>query len=411
MSPAPIGVVVKGWPRLSETFVARELVGLEARGFDLRLIALRQPAETLRHPIHDRLRASVLYLPEHLSAAPMRVSRAWNRARVLPGWTAAHRALREDLRVDPSRNRLRRFGQALVLATEADPAIGLLYAHFLHTPASVARYAALLMGRPWAVSAHAKDIWTSPEADLATKLADCAFAVTCSATGAARLSALSARPVALAYHGLDRDGFGPAPRRERRGGPVRLLSVGRLVPKKGYRDLLHALARLPAEPTWHYEHVGGGVEAGDLRRLARDLDLEARITWHGPLTAPDVLAAYRRAEIFVLASRIADDGDRDGVPNVILEAMSQRLPCVATCLPAIEEVLGDGTEGLLVPPGDPAALAGAMARLIGDPALRAAMGEAAEGRVHRDFSHEPGLDLIETLLRAAAPCVSPSTRR
>jgi hypothetical protein len=169
-----IGVVLKGWPRLSESFIAQELAALEAQGLPLQLIALRRPTESMVHPVHREVAAPVLYLPEYLHEAPLRVLRAWRVARRLPHWRAAWRLFLADLARDPSRNRIRRFGQALVLAAEADPALDFLYAHFLHTPASVARYAALLRGLGWAVSAHAKDIWTTPDWEIRRKLADCA---------------------------------------------------------------------------------------------------------------------------------------------------------------------------------------------------------------------------------------------
>jgi hypothetical protein len=162
-----IGVVLKGWPRLSESFIAQELAALEARGFRLQLISLRRPTDKATHPAHRMVRAPVLYVPEYLHEAPLRLARAAWKARRRPGWRSAWRIFRADFARDRSRNRIRRFGQALILAAEADPAIGLLYAHFLHTPASVARYAALLLGLDWAVSAHAKDIWTTPDWEIA----------------------------------------------------------------------------------------------------------------------------------------------------------------------------------------------------------------------------------------------------
>ena len=135
--------------------------------------------------MHGQIRAPVLYLPEYLKDAPRRVLAGWRRARRLPGYAAARRAWLADLSRDPTPNRIRRFGQALVLAAEAAPEIGHLHAHFLHTPASVARYAAVMRGLPWSVSAHAKDIWTTPEWEKRGKLASAEWAVTCTEAGRA----------------------------------------------------------------------------------------------------------------------------------------------------------------------------------------------------------------------------------
>jgi glycosyltransferase involved in cell wall biosynthesis len=405
LSPPPIGqrvaVVLKGYPRLSETFIAQEILALEQRGLDIEIVSLRQPTDRVSHPVHGLIAAPVLYLPEYLKDAPRRVLAAWRRARRLPGYTAARRAWLRDLGRDPTPNRIRRFGQALVLAAEASPEIGRLHAHFLHTPASVARYAALMRDLPWSVSAHAKDIWTIPAWEKREKLAAAAWTVTCTAEGRRHLAALAPAPdkVALCYHGIDLDRFPPLPPRltdavadgSDSARPVMLLSVGRAVEKKGYDDLLAALARLPPGLAWRLVHIGGGALAARLQRRAQRLGLADRIEWRGARPQPDVLAAYRAADLFVLAAKIGRDGDRDGLPNVLIEAQSQSLACIATRLPGIVELIEDGRTGMLVPPGDPAALAAALAALIGDPARRRLLGAAGTARVRQDFAMQHGI--------------------
>ena len=401
-----IGVVLKGYPRLSETFIAQELAALERRGFALALFSLRRPTDTATHPVHGEIAAPVVYLPEYLRDEPLRVLRAWLAARRLPGYRAAFAAWRADLARDRTANRARRFGQALVLATELPADVGHLHAHFLHTPASVTRYAAMMRGLPWSVSAHAKDIWTTPEWEKREKLASCAWATTCTRANAVHLRALAGDPaqVDLVYHGIDAKRFPPPDARGAPGGrrPVVILSVGRAVEKKGYDDLLPALARLPASLDWRFEHVGGGPELPGLREEARALGIAERVTWFGALAQPEVLARYRAADVFVLSSRVAGDGDRDGLPNVLMEAQSQRLPCVATAVSGIPELIEDGVTGLLVPPRDREALAGAIARLVADPALRARLGEAGRERTLRDFVLERGIDRLAARFGGAA---------
>jgi hypothetical protein len=150
-----IGVVLKGYPRLSETFVAQELLGLEQAGLALHLFSMRHPTDTQVHPVHGEIKAPVSYLPEYLHDEPLRVARNWWRARRMPGYRAARARFLADLKGDLTRHRVRRWGQALVLAGELPADIGLLHAHFIHTPASVTQYAALLTGLPWTCSAHA----------------------------------------------------------------------------------------------------------------------------------------------------------------------------------------------------------------------------------------------------------------
>jgi glycosyltransferase involved in cell wall biosynthesis len=215
--------------------------------------------------------------------------------------------------------------------------------------------------------------------------------------------------ITLVYHGLDfsrfpaagcddadlaaspRDGSDPAR-------PVIVLSVGRAVAKKGYDDLLDALAALPAGQHWRFVHVGGGPLLPALRRQADRLGLSPRIEWRGAQPQEAVLAAYREADIFVLASRIAADGDRDGLPNVLMEAQSQGVVCLATATPGIRELIEDGITGVLVPPGAPAELGGALARLIGAAQYRADLAIAGERRVRQEFGMAAGIARLAAML-------------
>jgi glycosyltransferase involved in cell wall biosynthesis len=417
-----VGFVLKGYPRLSETFIAQEIRALEARGLDIRIVSLRHPTDAKRHPIHAEIAASVLYLPEYLWRQPLRVLAGWRASRRLPGYRGARAAFLRDLRRDPSPNRIRRFGQALVLVGELPADVTRLHAHFMHTPASVARYAALLRGLPWSFSAHAKDIWTTPAWEQSEKLAACRWAVACTEAGAAHLRDLAPEPgrVELIHHGLDGSRFPPPARRPgARDGddvadPVRLLSVGRAVPKKGYDDLLTALALLPRDLAWRFTHIGGGPLLDGLKRQAMALGIAGRIEWRGAQAQEAVLAAYREADLFALASRIAGDGDRDGLPNVLLEAQSQRLAAVATALPGIAELIEPEVTGILVPPADPPALAAALERLIRHPQERARLGAAAEVRVRTRFTLDAGIERLAEkfgLRQAAEPCALRSMRR
>jgi glycosyltransferase involved in cell wall biosynthesis len=396
-----VAVVVKGYPRLSETFIAQELLGLERRGVALRIVSLRHPTDRLRHPIHDEIAAPVTYLPEYLWREPLRCLRAWRLARRLPGYGAARQDFLADLRRDATANRIRRFGQACVLAAELDGTVTALHAHFLHTPGSVARYAARLLGLPFSLSGHAKDVWTTPGWEIREKLRDAAWTVTCSAAAAAHLQTLAPEtPVEVIYHGLDLARFpAGATRTAPRDGrdsddPVRILSVSRAVEKKGLDTTLAALAALPETVHWRFTHIGAGPALAGLQRQAASLGIADRIAWLGAKSQAEVLAALREADLFVIAAKIAGGGDRDGLPNVLMEAQSQGLPVVATRLSAIPELVVDGETGLLVPPEDSAALAAALMRLIGDPALRRALGDAGERHVRGYFDGEPWLDRL-----------------
>jgi len=397
-----VAFVLKGYPRLSETFIAQEILALERLGLDILIVSLRHPTDRSMHPIHRQIGAAVLYLPEYLHQEPLRVWCGWLRSRRKAGYRAAQTAWLADLRRDPTPNRIRRFSQALVLAAELPDDITHIHAHFLHTPASVARYTALLTGLDWTASAHAKDIWTLPKWEKRSKLAEARWIVTCTEVARRHLAGLTSRPDAvwLCYHGVDLARFGPPPPRSgKRDGsdpqrPVLILSVGRPVAKKGYDDLLEALALLPAGLHWRFAHIGGGALRATLKRQAERLGLSRRIEWRGAMVQPEVLAAYREADVFVLASKVANDGDRDGLPNVLIEAQTQELACLSTSVSAIPELIEHNVTGLLVPPGCPPALAEALERLIRDPVERAQFGAAGEHRVRRLFSMEDGADLL-----------------
>jgi glycosyltransferase involved in cell wall biosynthesis len=406
---ARVAVVLKGWPRLSETFIAQEIAGLEARGVALEIWSLRRPGDAARHPVHDRVAARTVYLPEYLKDDPERVLRAWLKARRLPGYRAARAKFLADLRRDPTANRLRRWGQALVLAAELPRSVEHLYAHFLHTPSSVARYAAAMRRLPWSVSAHAKDIWTSHDWEMKEKLNDCSWLVTCTALGLERLRAVAPNPtrLKLVYHGLDLAHLPPPPlRHSRRDGtdpadPVLILSIGRKVEKKGYADLLDALARLSPSLSWRFEHIGAGELSDSLKDQAKRLGIAERCCWYGARPQQEVFATLGRADLFVLASKTAADGDMDGLPNVLMEAAHQGLAIVSTRAAAIGEFLTDGESGLLVAPGAPHELAPALERLARDPGLRRRMAERASEIVRTRFSFSAGVDWIAGALGQA----------
>jgi glycosyltransferase involved in cell wall biosynthesis len=416
-APRRIAVVVKGYPRLSETFIAQEILALEERGIALEIWSLRRPTDKAVHPMHTRISAPVTYLPEYLYQAPLRVLRGllWSARR--PNIGALLQLFWRDLRRDPAPNRLRRLGQAFVMAREMPDAVAHIHVHYLHTPASVVRYAALLTGRSWTFSAHAKDIWTTPAWEKREKIADAAWGMTCTAQGAAHLNSLAPTPdrVALAYHGLDLGRFPapPASRPARDGSdpadPVRIVSVGRAVAKKGYADLIKALAALPDGLHWRFAHVGGGELLDGLKAQAEASGIAGKIAWLGAKPQPEVVALLREADLFVLPAKEARSGDRDGLPNVLMEAASQGLAIVATDFAGIPEFIRDGSEGQLVRPGDWGALSNAVNLLARDPEQRSRLGSAAYLRLSRDFTFNDTVDLLAARFRAlsgAAPLLT-----
>lgn len=413
----PIGLVLKGYPRLSETFISQEILELQRAGYDLHIISLRHPTDKAIHPINREITAPVTYLPEYVHWEPLRVLKAWWNVRKRPGYARAWRAFIKDLKGDFCRNRFRRFAQALVIAHEFGPSSSqckaCLYAHFLHTPTSATRYAAKIMQVPFAISAHAKDIWTSPSWEIKDKLEDCRWLATCTLGAKNHLETLSSRQniVNLVYHGLDLQRFPAVERREQtRDGtnphdPVRIVTVGRAVPKKGIDLLIDALSRLPSTLHWHWTHIGGGPLKSAFEDQVQALNIAQHCTFKGAQAQSDVLECYRQSDLFVLPCRIDSSGDRDGLPNVIVEAQSQGLAVVSTPISGIPELIEHKRNGLLVPVDDADALKHALVELIRDPTLRSSLGDAGQAIVHERFNHKTAIlglfDLMDQLLEVA----------
>ena len=399
-------IILKGYPRLSETFIAQEILNLQKAGLDLQLISLRHPTDTKRHPIHHEITAPIIYLPEYVHDEWRRCFSAWRKARRLPGYKKARNIWLRDLIRDRTRNRFRRFVQSLVAATEIDQNSRWLYGHFIHTPGSVTRYTAVMRELPFSFSAHAKDIWTSPDWELSEKLNDARWTVTCTKGGAKYLASLATDQdaVRLVYHGLDLERFpNPNSTPSTRTGKtaknaIQLLSVGRAVEKKGLDTLLEALALLPEALHWHWTHIAGGPLLNELIAQSERLGISDKLTFLGSQAQSRVLKAYGDSDLFILPCRIAADGDRDGLPNVIVEAQSQRLPVISSPISGIPELIEDRENGLLIPPNSPLELANAIAELAEKPKLRLIMGKKGMARVHKNFNAANEISLLLELL-------------
>ena len=409
-SPLTICALVNAWPRLATTFIAQEFIGLEEHGVNLWLAAL-EDGGPVRHELHDRLRAPIHYIPEQPFKLRHELLRACIKFLISGSMPRALSLLRQELRSPKKRRaKLVTFARALVLASRIPREARLIYCHFLYPTGSIARYAAALTGLPLAASAHARDIFVRPDPELRRMLSTTEWVTTCNIPGAERLRHLAPEPerIHLIYHGLSLGRFPEEPpeRGERDGtdptSPVRLLSVGRAIEKKGFDILLEAFANLPPGLHWHWQHIGAGKLSDALKGEAGRLGLDGRITWSGARDQAFVIQAYRDSDLFLLPSRQATDGDQDGLPNVLMEAQTQALACLSTNFSAIPELIIDGETGVLVPPGDVEALAKALTELIRSPERRKAIGMAGYERVRRDFRAEDGIAEIARLIRETA---------
>ena len=389
-----IAYVMKRFPRLTETFILNEIAVMEAMGAKLMLFSLLQPEPPPHHPQVGQLRAPLDHLPPRLLDKTRTLARAHGGNLIRsPGRYAACllRATWLSIRSPSPAAVWRQFLRAGFVADRCTRAgVGLIHAHFANTPSAVAWFASRMSGIPFSFTAHAKDLYLTAPRSLQRRARDARFIATCTGHNVEYLrSILPERDhgkVRLAYHGIDLHRFVRRSASPPAGKPAFILSVGRLVPKKGHDDLIDALAALAERgASFTCEIVGGGPLHDELQGRIDRLGLADRVKLVGARSQIELIEYYQRADIFALAPRIVANGDRDGIPNVLGEAMAIGVPVVATAVSGIPELVRDGQSGLLVQPGAPDQMAGALLRLIDDPALRAKLADDARAALELNF--------------------------
>ena len=389
-----LGYILKGYPRISETFISNEIQLLEDLGFSLHLFSLRHPRESFTHESVKRIRARVDYLPHTLLAHLPRLiyyNALLYRSRP-EVYAKAFRLMLGRWRRTRKAATLKHLLQAGYLVQKFLPGTGVehLHAHFAHSPTSVALFTSQLSGLPYSFTAHAKDIYTSDPRQLREKIDLAKFVVTCTDYNRLYLQQLASdtQPIHRVYHGIDSDLFSSPAESRMLSPPYRVLSIARLVEKKGLETVFLALRRLLDEGySLRYTLIGDGEERGPLLNLLRRLGLDTICDWLGTRPHEEVLEQYRQADLFVLGCEVARNGDRDGIPNVFLESMAMGVPVLATEVSAIPELVEDGVSGLLVSPGQPEAMATAMTRLLLDSNLRSQIITAGRRRVKEEFDN------------------------
>ncbi|HEY3020923.1 MAG TPA: glycosyltransferase family 4 protein [Solirubrobacteraceae bacterium] len=430
-----IAYVLKAFPRLSETFIASEILRVEQAGQPVRLFVMKpvEPWERAdSYPVVERISARPVCLPRSGSLSNSTLRR-WLR-RNLPAHLPALRrvarrhplrtarvalaALAQMARELPRAGRrlpdvyVKELLQAVALADELTrcPDVAHLHAHFAHGATTVTWWASRITGLPFSFTAHARDIWSpaiNPGGLLARKLRAARFVVTCTEANRRHLQSLApGARVHLVYHGLNDDvsrEIATAPPPAERNGRLRVLGVGRLVRKKGFDVLVDACAELRRrEVPFEAAIVGpAGDHADELRRRIGALGLEGRVSLAGVMDQVRLCEEYRRADVLAQPCRLLAD-DRDGIPNVLVEGMACGVPVVATAVSGIPELVSDGVNGLLVPPDDPRALADALQRLWDDRALARRLGRAGADTVRERFDGERLAGRLVELFAGAA---------
>lgn len=398
--------LTKRFPRLSETFILDEILGLEQAGLPLRLVSIADPGEPLRQERTARVRSAVTYL--HRPGGVWAKAASWSgmalallamAVRRPRAFLAAVRGLRDR---ESAATAVKHLLEAASLARAAERSGSRhIHAAFAHSPAAIAEIASALIGVPFSFAAHAKDLYLSNPRHLARRIEKAEFVMVCSASareallqvasanlGEERSAALAGR-VLLQYHGVDIERFAPRAAVESASACPVILAVGRLVPKKGYPVLIDALAELAAKGVdFRCRVVGGGGMREELEARIGTAGLAGKVELLGARTHEEVKEEYAKADLFVQSSVVVAGGDRDGVPNSVLEAMATGLGVVGTDVAGIPEVILDGETGLVVPAGDRVALAAAIESLLTDTALRARLGGAARRKVEDELARD-----------------------
>ena len=399
--PRRVMYLVRSWPRLSQTFVVNEILEQERLGTQVELYSLSRSDERLVQPQVRSVRATVRHLDEphrhrRLGAvrdhalvarrAPIRYARTLAFAAGRPHLAHGYATL-TTLGCLAAAVRL---AAAVHRGRVAGEPIDHLHAHFAHDPALVVLMTSRLTGLPYSITAHARDLYQIPVRSLRARARGAEAVITCCAANVDYLRsvlppALHPR-LRLIHHGVQLDRFVPAPRAEA-SRPVQILSVGRLVEKKGFPDLLGACARLRngTPDSFRLRILGDGPLREELLRLRDRLGLDDVVELVGERDGDGVLRAYQEADVFALTPWTPDDGDRDGVPNVIVEAMACGLPVVTTDAGGITEAVRHGVNGLVAAPRDVPALARHLAELVADADRRRALGDAGRRAAEERF--------------------------
>jgi glycosyltransferase involved in cell wall biosynthesis len=389
-----LAYIVGQFPSLSETFILREIVALRNKGFDMLIFSLNRPSSSKIHAEAVPLLSQVRYPSPFPSGRLIH-----NHYRVFCSAPSLYcrEAVRSMLHGPAG---VRRFRLAADFAAEARRLhIDHLHAHFAFMPTDVAMIMACLLKRPFSFSAHAQDIFTQNAAALARKAAPAAFVTTCSQHGykylRKNLPALPADKIVMIHHGIDPTRFLPV-----NSAKPRILAVGRLEEKKGFAYLLRACGKMTMKGVdFSCTILGTGSLEDKLEEELLRCNASGSVVLHGEATQEELQEFFNAAQVLVVPSVLTGNGDRDGIPNVILEAMAMKIPIVATTTGAIHEAVTDGENGLLVPPADPDALADAIERLLADRGLRQRLGEAGRTRVLNQFDISKNIETLAGLFQ------------
>lgn len=391
-----LAYILKGYPRISETFISNEILLLERLGFRMQLFPMRHPRESFCHDSVKQITAPVDYLPTELLLEFPRL--------LLPNiFLAVKRPKLFQQGLKLANVRYKRTGklatfkhllQAGFLTNNhllGNTEIAHLHGHFAHSPTSVTMFASLLSGKPFSFTAHAKDIYTSNPDQLREKIQLARFVVTCTEYNKRYLEDIAQgleTPIHCIYHGIDLALFSPQTDHSQCTTPYKLLTVARMTAKKGLPTLYSALHMLKKQ-NFQFTHtlIGDGDDRKKILQLIEDLELTDCCHWLGTRTHTEVLKQFEQSSLFVLACEVAANGDRDGIPNVLVEALAMGVPALSTTVSAVPEILLHNISGITVTPGDAGIMAKAIKKILTDRKLRETIIQGGRKHTSNNFDN------------------------
>jgi glycosyltransferase involved in cell wall biosynthesis len=392
------------FPRVSETFIRNEILELERQGLSLRIFSLKRPEDMGPRWTDSRVRASIVYLPQRVFREPFRVFRAQigTLCRYSRGYIRTLMHVLRGREVGSLSRGLRRFCQTCCLVHEMD-GVRHLHAHFANDPTRIASWARRICNISYSVTTHAKDLYQENRIDsqgLRNKLSSARFVVANSQFSASGLKAsfngTIPPKIVTIYNGVDLSDF---TQRSVEPEEPRILSVARLVEKKGLHDLLIACRKLK---DWNVrftcEIIGSGPHKESLARSINALGLDRAVKLRGQMPQHEVREQYLKAAVFVLPCVVAANGDRDILPNVLKEAMAIGVPVVTTQLEGIDELVTHEKTGLVVSPGDTESLAKSLKRFLSDAELRRRITGQARKVIEERFDLRRNFSFLHDLL-------------
>lgn len=414
-----LAYVLKGYPRISETFISNEILLLEKEEFNLHLFSMRHPREKFCHPSVEEIKAEVTYLPSEFTGNWMKL--------LIPQLTAftAHpknylKTLLYTAKLFVKKRKvatLKHFLQAGFLCATVKREgidIGHLHGHFAHSPTSVTLFASMMSGIPFSFTAHAKDIYTSSKASLQEKMKRADFLATCTGYNNTYLSDVKGGitcPINTIYHGINLDLFKNNSKRVDTTAPYKILTIARMTAKKGLPTLYRSLAQLRDEGL-EFSHtlIGDGDDREKTEQLIKKLGLTEHCTLLGTKTHKDVLEEFLQADLFVLSSQIAKNGDRDGVPNVLVESLAMSIPALSTNVSAIPELIHHKKTGYLVEPENIQELVDGIRAMLTDTALRQEIVENGRDFVEQHFDNKVQTEKLGVVFHKQCPSLLPTKK-